>query len=303
MRQTIAVIALLLLLLLPGAGVAQRRITPVTPASPSQTQTAPGEQPVDKSRLVTVTDSKGNTVQVDTVTGREYVDSTLLRKPPRMEYPLLYAVNVGVNFWDPLMRAFGQKYGLGDVWAELNMHNRYFPIFVAGVGNISDTPANKNYTFRTPVAPYFKIGASYNFFYNSNPDYLLKGGLRYGFSSFKWSVTDVTVDEGYWDEPTHFNLNDLSHTSGWIEVTFGVQVKLWRNLSAGWTIVYHSVLHDSKSPHGEPMYIPGYGKRSSALTGNFSLIYTLPLKQKPRPAGSNIEGPALLETQSDAADF
>ena len=64
---------------------------------------------------------------VDTVTGLEYVDSTLLKAPPKMEYPLLHEVVAGVNVWDPLMRALGQKYGLGDVWGELSLHNRYFP--------------------------------------------------------------------------------------------------------------------------------------------------------------------------------
>lgn len=277
--------ALLMALVLTTAFVAagQRRITPVTPKEPGHVETPVKEQPIDPSRLVTTVDAQGNSVTVDTVTGREYVDSTLLRKPPKMEYPLMYEVAVGVNVWDPLMRAFGQKYGLGDVWAELNLHNRYFPIFVAGAGNCKDTPANQNYTFSSPVAPYFKIGASYNFLYNSNPDYKLQAGLRYGFSTFKWSVYDVTVDEGYWQDPSHFSLNDMGHTSGWIEVTFGIKVKIWKNISAGWTIVYHSVLHDSASPHGNPMYIPGYGTRSGAITGNFSFVYTIPLNKKAPP--------------------
>ena len=126
-----------------------------------------------------------------------------------------------MNVWDPIMRALGQKYGLGDVWAELSMHNRYFPFLAIGVGNINDTPVDKNYTFKSPVAPYFKLGGSYNFFYNSNPDYRLQMGLRYGFSTYKWSVLDVTVDEGYWNAPTNYSLKDLSNTAGYLEVTFG----------------------------------------------------------------------------------
>lgn len=158
-----------------------------------------------------------------------------------------------------------------------------FPFFAVGVGSINETPVDKNFTFKTPVAPYFKLGASYNFFYNSNPDYRLQAGLRYGFSTYKWSVLDVTVDEGYWDLPSGYSLNDLSHTAGYIEVTFGIKVKIAGNFSAGWTLVYHSVLHESKSPYGNPMYIPGYGKRNGAFTGNFSLMYTIPINKK-RPA-------------------
>lgn len=279
-RTAIIAVLLMLAAMLPAA--AQRRITPVNPST-TGTQPVPQEKPVDPSRLVTTIDAQGRSVTVDTVTGREYTDSTLLKAPPPMEYPLIFEASAGINVWDPLMRAFGQKYGLGDIWAELNMHNRYFPSLAVGLGNCDMTPVNNNYTFHTPLAPYFKIGAAYNFLYNSNPDYKLLAGLRYGLSPFRWSVTDVTVDEGYWGTPTHYSLDNMSHTTGYLEVSFGLRVKLWRCISAGWNIVYHTIIHDSRSPHGEPMYIPGYGTRKGAVTGNVSIIYTLPLNKTHTP--------------------
>ena len=261
---------------------AQRRVTPVTPREPGSTPqiTTNLKQQVDSSRLVTTIDAHGNTVMVDTVTGLEFVDSTLLKAPPKMEYPLLHEVIAGVNVWDPIMRALGQKYGLGDVWAELSMHNRYFPFFAVGLGSINETPVDKNFTFKSPVAPYFKIGGSYNFFYNSNPDYRLQMGLRYGFTTYKWSALDVTVDEGYWGTPSTYSLKDIGNTAGYLEVTFGIKVKIAGNFSAGWTIVYHSILHESKSAYGNPMYISGYGKRNGAISGNFSIMYTIPINKK-----------------------
>ena len=261
---------------------AQRRVTPVTPREPGSTPqvTTNLKQQVDSSRLVTTIDAHGNTVMVDTVTGLEFVDSTLLKAPPKMVYPLLHEVIAGVNVWDPIMRALGQKYGLGDVWAELSIHNRYFPFFAIGLGTINETPVDKNFTFKSPVAPYFKIGGSYNFFYNSNPDYRLQMGLRYGFTTYKWSALDVTVDEGYWGTPSTYSLKDIGNTAGYLEVTFGIKVKIAGNFSAGWTIVYHSILHESKSAYGNPMYIPGYGKRNGAISGNFSIMYTIPINKK-----------------------
>ncbi|MCH5325891.1 MAG: hypothetical protein J1E29_01665 [Duncaniella sp.] len=281
--------AMLAIAVLPAES--QRRITPVTPAipgaTPESTTKIATEAPPDLSRVVSSIDADGRKVNIDTVTGIEYPDSLLLAPPPPMEYPLLYEGSAGVNVWDGAMRAFGQKYGLGDAWVELNMHNRYFPVFVAGVGNMADSPVNKNYTFRVPVAPYFKIGASYNFFYNSNPDYKLLAGLRYGFTAFKWSVTDVTVDEGYWNTPSHYSLDNISHTAGYIEVHFGIRVKIWGPISAGWSIIYHSLLHESSSAYGEPMYIPGFGTRKGAVTGNINLVYTIPLHKKPKLSESD----------------
>lgn len=271
---------------------AQRRVTPVTPREPGSTPqvTTNLKQQVDSSRLVTTIDAHGNTVMVDTVTGLEFVDSTLLKAPPKMEYPLLHEVIAGVNVWDPIMRALGQKYGLGDVWAELSMHNRYFPFFAVGLGTINETPVDKNFTFKSPVAPYFKIGGSYNFFYNSNPDYRLQMGLRYGFTTYKWSALDVTVDEGYWGTPSTYSLKDIGNTAGYLEVTFGIKVKIAGNFSAGWTIVYHSILHESKSAYGNPMYIPGYGKRNGAISGNFSIMYTIPINKKTSAEVKQSEG-------------
>lgn len=63
-------------------------------------------------------------------------------------------------------------------------------------------------------------------------------------------------------------------------MTLGLKVKIAGPLSLGWNVVYHSILHESAAPYGKPMYIPGYGKRSSAITANFSIIYTLPLNKR-----------------------
>ena len=42
--------------------------------------------------------------------------------------------DIGVNVWDPIMRCFGQHYGLIDVWGELSLYNRFKPIFEIGLG-------------------------------------------------------------------------------------------------------------------------------------------------------------------------
>lgn len=286
--------ALMLLALLAVLGTAdasaQRRVTPVQPTAPGTAPKPEREKKIDRSKLVEMIDASGRTILVDTVTGTEIIDSTLLAAPPKMEYPLLHSVTAGVNLWNPLMRAFGQHYGLGDVWAEVSLHNRYFPFIAIGVDNCNDTPEGSNFTFRTPVAPYFKIGASYNFFYNSNPDYKLQMGLRYGFTTYKWNVEDVTVNTGYWDESSKFSILDQKSTAGYLEVTFGIKVRIIRNWSLGWNIVYHSILHETKNPVGEPMFIPGYGKRGSAVSGNFSLMYTLPINKKKAPEVDILEG-------------
>lgn len=276
---------------------AQRRVTPVKSPDPGTNPKTERIRKIDRSKLVEMTDANGNTILVDTISGTEVQDTAMLAPPPKMEYPLFHEVIAGVNIWNPVMRAFGQSYGLGDVWAELSLHNRYFPYFAVGVDNCNDSPDDSNFTFKTPVSPYAKIGASYNFFYNSNPDYKLQMGLRYGFTSYKWSVENVTVDEGYWGDPSHFSILNQRSTAGYLQVTFGLKVKVFKNWSLGWHIIYQSLLHETKNSNGKPMFIPGFGTRGSTMTGNFSLMYTFPINKKKAPEVINISSEGDTQTE------
>lgn len=231
----------------------------------------------------------GAIVYVDTVTGEEWIDSTSIRKLPRMKYPLFAGTTVGVDIWDPVMRIFGQKYGLVGFWADVNLHNRYFPTFEVGLGQASNTPAGEDYTYTSPMSVYFKIGADYNFLYNSNPDYKWLAGVRYGFSPFKWGLTGVTPPPGYWGDTPPFAIANQNVTAGWLEFCLGLRVKLWRGISAGWMIRIHALIHETKNEHGKPWYIPGYGSRGQMITGTFSISYTLPVKGRASMPAADID--------------
>ncbi|MDE7334692.1 MAG: hypothetical protein K2N10_00075, partial [Muribaculaceae bacterium] len=176
---------ILCLTLSPALGAQTRTSTPVVagssrPVPPVKEKKINTKEDKDKDKkperpesVVEITDDNGNSLFLDTISGNEWVDSMALAQPKVIGniYPLLDAVNVGVDIYPAVNRIFGAEYGLGGIWARLSLHNRYFPYFAVGLGNISDTPINKNFTYHTPMAPYFKLGATYNFFYNSTPGY------------------------------------------------------------------------------------------------------------------------------------
>ena len=276
MKRLILVFAFVLTLI--AGGMAQRRITPVTePQSRNNTATKPkADTATDKSRLVESIDQKGNIVLVDTVTGTEWVDSTAIRKVG-YTYPRLHALTVGIDVWDPVMRIIGQKYGIASIWGEISLHNRFKPAFEIGFSTARETPAGMNFTYRSPVAPYFKIGMNYNFLYNSNPDYQIYALARYGFTYYSYSLTDVAVADDYWGENIPVDFPSRNTTAGYFELGIGIKVKIAGPLSLGWTAKFHGLLHESKSPDGDSMIIPGYGKRNSTITGGFSVMYTFGL--------------------------
>lgn len=270
------------LVVLAGSVCAQRRVNPVKSGSNNafgvNENKVPGDS-IDISRVTRVTDKNGNTVLVDTLTGVQMPDTlggpqTMI---PKMIQPLIYSASVGIDIWDPIMRVFGQKYGLIEFSGELNLHNRYIPVVEIGVGQTNYTPAKNNYTYKVGVTPYFRIGCNYNFIYNSNPDYMAFAGVRFGFSKFNYSLTDVTLTNDYWGDPGVVAFPKQSCSLTYMQIMFGIRVRIMGPISMGWAFRYKTRLHESKADFGEPWYIPGYGSRNSSITGSFSIFYTLPL--------------------------
>lgn len=278
---------------------AQRRITPVTPQSGQKTDK---KEKFDKSRLVEFKDEKGNIVLVDTVSGKEYIDTTEIKETNKIEYPLFHEATFGFNFWDPVMRCLGQKYGGAEVWAELSLYNRFKPIVEIGFGSANDTPEDKNYTYKSSMSPYFRIGMNYNFLFKKITDYQFLAGLKYGFTSFSYELNNISMDAGYWGEPINFNIPSQKSTVGFLELTFGIKVKIYQNISMGWALKYHAILHESKNKYGDPWYIPGYGTRGSSITGAFSIMYTIPLKKKNAIIADTEEIEEIPQKQADSEE-
>lgn len=208
------------------------------------------------------------------------LDTIKEESKPKINYPLLNAVSVGINIWDPIMAMAGQKYGGIDIWADLSLYNRFFPVVEMGVGIAENTPKDGNYTYKGKPSFYAKVGMNYNFFFNDTPDYQLFAGVRGGFSSFSYEITDITVNSSYWQQSNNFCILDQTTTALYGEALLGIKVKIFDAFSMGWTFRYHAMFKCNDAQNSTPWYIPGYGSKTSKLTATFSLIYTIPLSKK-----------------------
>ncbi len=283
----IRIITLLIIALAAAfPGVAQRRVSPInTPATATQPINENKDDTARINARIRATmmhyhDENGNVIYVDTITGKEWRDSSAMQKKAPMKFPLLHSASIGVNIWDPVMRLFGQKYGLISFSGTLNIHNRYLPTFEVGLGKANNTPDDNNFTYRSPMSVYFKIGGGYNFMYNNNPDYQMFASLRYGFAPFSFSIDNVIIDSPTWGTPASATIPAQHATAGWLEVGLGLKVKLFGPISAGWRVFFHTLLHESKCEYGKPWYIPGFGSRKGAISGSFSIFYTIPFPHR-----------------------
>ena len=195
-------------------------------------------------------------------------------------YPLLTDISVGVNFAEPLFMAFGQSYASADVNATLNMWNRLQPTVELGLGWAKNTPDGMNFTYRGKPSPYFKIGTNYNFLFKNSPDYQAFVGIRLGYSTFGYEITDVHYRSEYWQETVEYNLKGEHSHALWGEAGIGLKVKLFDRLSMGWMIRYHGIFNYSKNEHSKPWFIPGYGPRGSSLGFSLGISYTLPINRE-----------------------
>lgn len=277
-----AVLSLITLFALSVSMNAQRKVTPVqnaanTPVTINENKS--DADTFDRSRLVEMADAQGNLIMVDTITGQEWVDTLGDNHThiPKMIQPKIFSASASVDLFTPLARAFGQHHGMFEVAGELNIHNRYIPIVEFGLGQAHYAPDDNNYIYRSPVAPFFRLGANYNFLYNSNPDYMLYAGLRYGFSPFRFSVDATDVNNGYWQTESSFKIPSQNIFAGYFDVLLGLRVRIYSNWSLGWTVRFRSLIHETKCRYGEPWYIPGMGSRGSTLGVTFSVTYTFPL--------------------------
>lgn len=307
MKRTITFVVAIAALFAPLNLSAQRRINPINnaaTATQSVNENRTENDSIDRSRLVEMTDAKGNVVMVDTITGKEFVDTVKIAeaKASKMKRPLLHTASVSVDIFPALLRAFGQKHGLVEFAAEINLYNRFIPVVEVGLGQANNTPEGNNYTYRSPVSPYFRIGMNYNFMFKSDPDYLIMAGVRYGISPFSFSVTNVTQDGGYWDQPLEYDIPSQHVTAGYVQALVGLRVKVWKSLYMGWSVNFHKLLHESKTTYGQPWYIPGLGTRNSSLGAAFSITYTIPLSKKESP-NIETEGSDVAPTPDGSSDL
>lgn len=257
-----------------SVAMAQRRVTPVE-RSTNRTMTA--EELKQKKKELK---AKGLSIVGDSIVADSVAIKADTLKTRKMLYPRLTSVIVGANLWDPVMRLLGQKYGGIDFSVELSLWNRFIPTVELGVGWADNTPEDMNFTYKGKLALYGKVGMNYNFKFNSSPDYVAMLGFRAGYSSFGYDIKDVTVHNGYWDQSKTFDILDQHSHASWGELLLAVRVKLFGNLSAGWAFKYHFLFNCKSNSNSDPWYIPGYGARKGAVTGGFSIYYTLPLHKK-----------------------
>lgn len=211
-------------------------------------------------------------------------------KKEEAEYPLYNGVSVGLELWGLGSSALGGDFRSSEVSVDVNLRNRFFPIFELGYGS-TDSWGEKGIHYKSD-APYFRIGMDYNTLYRKKHGHMLLVGLRYGASSFKHDIAASKLDDPiYGDTVGNPNLEDdiwggsmpyehkgMKSFMQWAEFCVGIRAHVWKSLYMGWSLRFKFKLSATPDKYGDPWYVPGFGEYASNTMGvTYTITYKLPL--------------------------
>lgn len=205
-------------------------------------------------------------------------------------YPLWNGLELSLDLWAPAARLLGGDNTQGEVGITANLHNRYFPTLELGYGK-SDVWGDDGIHFRSHGAPYVRIGLDYNALFKKAHGHMLMVGLRYGITSFKYDIEQVTVtddtyggsisnpnlEDDYWnDESLPYSHANMKGRMTWIELVLGIRAHLTPRFYMGWAIRMKYKQSASLGTYGNPQNVPGYGKYGDNTMGvTYTLTYKL----------------------------
>ena len=193
---------------------------------------------------------------------------------------MLNGLSVNVNILDGIANLFGQSYGNYEIAAELDLHNRFFPVWEIGIGHADNTPEGLNFTYRNKASLYNRVGMNYNFGYNKTAMSFFYIGIRYGFSFFTYDIDNILVESPYWGESEKLQITGQKSWAHWGELLGGLRVQVYKNFYMGWTVRYRLMFSHKKNTYSQPWYIPGFGTDSSPFGFTYTVGYRFSFGKK-----------------------
>lgn len=231
----------------------------------------------DEPRIIVGTDTiTPNTTIIaggDTIRPSQYV-AEIINLP---EIPFFQGFTLSADVFGPVLYLMSD-YGSAEAALRISLKNTYFPVAELGYAKCDHTDGNTDITYSV-AAPFIRAGIDYNILKDKRQDNRLTIGARYGFSTFKYDMYGPDMTDPVWGGTAHFNYKGASSTCHWLELVFGVQVRILKHFHMGWSVRYKQELNIGENEHSRPYYVPGYGTtiNTSCWGGTYNLIFDLRL--------------------------
>ncbi len=159
---------------------------------------------------------------------------------------------------------------------QADLKHKYFPIVEVGFGGADKVTAD-NIGFKTNGL-FGRVGVDLNLLKQKEgakpTNNLFLAGVRLGFTSFLYDISNVTISDNYWGTTEVLNYEKQSATKIWYEIVAGVKVEVIKNIYMGWTIRTKNLLNKNAEGEVSPWYVPGFGVNTSSTWGfSYSIGY------------------------------
>lgn len=120
--------------------------------------------------------------------------------------PFYNGTYVGVDIYGIGSKMLGGDFMSSEVSIGVNLKNKFIPTIEFGMGG-TDTWNETGIHYKSKTAPFFRIGVDYNTMAKKKEkNSYLYVGLRYAFSSFKYDVSTLPVDDPIWEEASEIRV-------------------------------------------------------------------------------------------------
>lgn len=204
------------------------------------------------------------------------VSAQPLPEGQKYRYPLINRLEVAFDIASPVMELFNNYYGDYSLRATLNLHHRFMPQLVLGIGHCNEMSQDAYLRYKVGPSFFAKAGIGYNFKFNDVRPYDFYWAFaRYGFSSFKADILDIVYNDGYWDTFISNGIENIRYNCHWLELGGGIHVQIAGKWGLGWEVWYKVFLAKGTNPYGSPYYVPGYGTTTSHIGFSFNVSYDI----------------------------
>lgn len=154
---------------------------------------------------------------------------------------------------------------------------RYYPILELGGWSREAVLTNGLYNNE---GQYFRVGADINFLLKDPDKNMFFIGMRYGRAQYSERVSYSITPELF---PTVQQAASNPHAAaGWVELTTGLRVKVWRGFWMGYTGRMKFLPHTKNTPGFESYDIPGFGLPFKGLYWgfNYQVFWRVPFERR-----------------------
>ncbi|MCW5912744.1 MAG: hypothetical protein KIT62_16865 [Cyclobacteriaceae bacterium] len=162
-----------------------------------------------------------------------------------------------------------------EITADVDL-GRYYPTLELGGWSREAKLVNGLYNNE---GKYFRVGADINFLLKDPDRNMFFIGFRYGRAQYSESV-NYTISPDLFPVVQQSASNPVA-TAGWVELTTGLRVKVWRGFWMGYTGRMKFLPHTKDTPGFDSYDIPGFGLPFKKLYWgfNYQVFWRMPFKK------------------------